>query len=130
MRVTNLTVQQQRIQDILRREEQMETANNRVSTGQRIERPSDAPDEIAQLLRARSQIAELTRRQIGIEDALPFMQAGESVLGDISAALLSARQSALQANNGSASPEERQAPEHQVRQARGQTREWAKPRRY
>jgi flagellar hook-associated protein 3 FlgL len=128
MRVTNLALQQQRIGEILRREEELESATNRVSSGQRIQRPSDAPDQIAQLLRAQSTVAELNRRQASVENALPFMQASESALGDISSALLSARQSALQANNGTLSPEERQTLTDQVLQIRDRVRDLANTR--
>src|SRR3954454_1864507 len=114
MRVADLTTQQRRIDDILRREGQLQAASDRVSSGQRIQSPSDAPDEIAQLLRARAQVATLSRRQSGIDNALPYMQATEATLRDISSALLSARQLALQANNATLNPEDRQALAEQV----------------
>ncbi len=108
MRITNLMTRQRRIGDILERQEQLEGARDRVSTGLRIRKPSDSPNEIAELLRARTQVAELTRRRANTDVHLPFMRASEAALGDIMGALREVRNLVLQANNGTVSPEQRQ----------------------
>jgi flagellar hook-associated protein 3 FlgL len=125
MRITNLTTRQRRIGDIMRQQERLEEARDRVSTGLRIQKPSDSPTEIAELLRARTQVAELTRRRASTDVYLPFMRASEAALGDISSALRDVRNLVLQANNGTASPEQRQVLAEQVGRLRDRMRELA-----
>src|SRR5579862_330093 len=107
MRVTTLQSQDQRIAEIQREEERLQTAQDQVSTGLRVQRPSDDPGAIADLLRTNSDIAGLTQQQASATAALTTMQASDAPLGDIATALGQAQTAALQANNATTSPEER-----------------------
>src|SRR5258707_4293818 len=99
MRVTSLVTREQRTAEILQVEEKLSRAQDQVSSGLRVQRPSDAPDQIADLLRTRSEVASLTRRRDGADAALSSMQASESALSSMSDALREARNLTLQANN-------------------------------
>jgi flagellar hook-associated protein 3 FlgL len=125
MRVTNLINQQRRVAELLRGQERLEAARDRVSTGRRIQRPSDNPGEIADLLRTRSQISDLERRTGSIDSALPSMRASEAALGDLSGLLREARVLTLQANNAAVNSEQRQALADQLGRIAVQVRERA-----
>lgn len=113
MRITTYASNQQRISDLLRSQERLEQAQDRVVSGKRIQRPSDAPHEISDLLRIRSEAASLKRRIAGANSALPAMKASEVATADIAAALREVRTQALQAN-GPLNPEQREALADQV----------------
>src|SRR5262245_458023 len=125
MRVTNLQNRQHHIAELLRGEERLDQTRDRVSTGRRIENPSDAPGDIAELLRTQSHVAELTRRQSATDGALVSMRASEAALGDVSNSLRQARTLALQARNGTVSADQRQVLADQIEQIAGRVRDLA-----
>lgn len=108
MRVTGQHSHQNRLAELMAAQERLEEARDRVSTGYRVRRPSDAPDQIAELLRTRSKTVELSRRKESIDEMLPTMKASEATLGDITTALREAKTLVMQANNASTSAEQRQ----------------------
>jgi flagellar hook-associated protein 3 FlgL len=114
MRVTTYMTRQQRTAESLRGQERLEAARTRVSTGKRIGRPSDSPQEIGELRRVRSEAAALERVRAGTETALPHMRAAETALGEMTALLRDVRCAALQAISGSADPEAREVLAAQV----------------
>jgi flagellar hook-associated protein 3 FlgL len=120
MRVTTLQVRDQRIADIMRDEQRLEETQSQVSTGKRIQRPSDAPDDIGTLLQTSSDVAALTRQRAGADAALPTMQASDAALGNIGTALRQVRTLALQANNSTISPDQRETIAGQIEQVRSQ----------
>src|SRR5688572_17952770 len=99
MRVTSHLSRERRIADVLRGQERLEDARDRVSTGKRVQRPSDAPSEIADLLRVRANVAELTRRRASADSALPTMKASASALQGMTDMLREVRTLTLQAAN-------------------------------
>jgi flagellar hook-associated protein 3 FlgL len=125
MRVTNYQNQQHHVAEMLRGQERLEEARNRVSSGLRIETPSDAPDQIAELMRTQSHAAELTRRGSAADAALVTMKAGESTLGDITSALRQAKTLALQARNAATSDDQRQLIADQIQQIAAHVRDLA-----
>lgn len=116
MRVTNYQNHQHHITEMLRRQERLEDTRDRVTTGRRIDAPSDAPAEIAELLRTQSRAAELSRRNDAAEAALIPMKAGEATLGDITSALRQAKTLALQARNAATGDDQRQVLATQIEQ--------------
>ncbi|HEV8632364.1 MAG TPA: hypothetical protein VGV61_18765, partial [Thermoanaerobaculia bacterium] len=125
MRVTNYQNRQHHIAELLRGQERLEDTRDRVSSGRRIQDPSDAPNEIAELLRTQSHAAELTRRRDATDAALVPMKAAESTLGDLSTALRQVRTLTLQARNASTSADQRQLLADQVQQIAGRVRDLA-----
>ncbi len=120
MRVTTLQARDQRIADVMRDEQRLEETQSQVSTGKRIQRPSDAPDDIATLLQTDSDVAALTRQRAGADAALPTMQASDAALGNIATALQQARTLTQQANNSTISADQRQTIAGQIAQVQSQ----------
>jgi flagellar hook-associated protein 3 FlgL len=118
MRVTSLAVRDQRIAEVLAEESRLQRAQEQVSTGQKLRRPSDAPDQIAELLRVRSSVAELTQTRAGMDAALPGMQASSAALQNMTDALRQAKTLGLQANNAALSADDRAAIADQIEQMR------------
>lgn len=123
MRVTTLQTRERRIDALLRQQVRVEKARDQVSSGRRIQRPSDSPGEIGELLRTRGDVAELGRRSAATEALLPAMRAGEAILGEISGALREVRNLALQANNDTGSDEQRASLADQVARLRDRIRD-------
>jgi flagellar hook-associated protein 3 FlgL len=118
MRVTNQQTHQARLAEIMRGQEALAEAQSRVSTGLKVNKPSDAPGQIAELLRIKSKSVELGRRKSSIDEMTPTLQATESTLGDITVALRSAKSLALQAANASTSDDQRALLADQIRDLR------------
>jgi flagellar hook-associated protein 3 FlgL len=125
MRVTTLYTRERRIDALLRQQARVEEARERVSSGRRIQCPSDAPGEIGELLRTRGHVAELTRRRDAADAFLPSMRSAEATLGEISGALREIRTLALQANNAATSEEQRVSLSEQVQRLRERIRDLA-----
>jgi len=123
MRITTLHTRERRIDALLRQQERMEEARDRVSSGRRIARPSDAPGEIGELLRTRGHVAELTRRRDATDAFLPAMRSAEATLGEISGAIREIRTLALQANSDTTSETQRESLAEQVRRLRERVRD-------
>src|SRR5947207_527164 len=128
MRITTLMTRDRRLAEIQQREQQLEETRQRVSTGQRIQNPSDDPGAIGELLRVHSQVEQMTQRQNNIDAALPAMKASEAALGDISTALRSAQTLALQARNGTVSDDQRQVLADQLHQINARIHDLANTR--
>ena len=118
MRVTTLMTSEQRTADILQAEQRLASAQDQVSSGKKLQRPSDAPGQIAALLQTRSDIANLTRQRDGADAALTDMQTGEAALNDMSTALTQIRTLTLQANNATVSADQRGVIADQIDQAK------------
>ncbi len=98
----------------MRGEQRVEDARTKVSTGQRINKPSDAPADIAELLRVNSEIGDLNARSAAVKAAIPIATAGEEAMGDITTALRQVKTIALQAANGATSSDQDQLLADQV----------------
>ena len=118
MRVTNQQTHQARLAEIMNGQEALAEAQARVSTGKKVLKPSDAPGQIAELLRIKSKSVELGRRKSSIDEMTPTMQATESTLGDITTALRSAKTLAQQAANAATSDDQRALIADQIRDLR------------
>jgi flagellar hook-associated protein 3 FlgL len=107
MRITTLLIQQRREAEVMRGQERLEEARNRVSTGVRIGKPSDSPTQIAELLRVQAQISGTQDFGVAINTSLPVAKGSESALGEITAKLREAKVLAIQANNAANGPDQR-----------------------
>jgi flagellar hook-associated protein 3 FlgL len=125
MRVTTYQNRQHHIAELLRSQEHLAETRDRVSSGRRIQDPSDAPNDIAELLRTQSHAAELTQRRDATDASLVSMKASESTLGDITSALRQAHTLALQARSASTSADQRQLLADQIDQIAGHVRDLA-----
>ncbi|WP_309723406.1 flagellar hook-associated protein FlgL [Armatimonas sp.] len=99
MRITTWMTHQQRLANLQSTEARLNKAQNQVSSGRKLERTSDNPTGAVELLTIQTRLTEREQQGASIKGALPLMKATESSLGDISNALLSARNAALRAAN-------------------------------
>ncbi len=99
MRVTQLGMQNAWIQNLQSRLGKLETINEQIATGKAIAKPSDDPAGAAQIVR----ISELSARNQqyleNIDRALAVQQYTESVLGDVSDAVMRAKSLAVEGAN-------------------------------
>lgn len=120
MRVTNQTLQQRRVRELMLSQQRLETAQTQVSTGRRVLKPSDDPGAIGSILRLRTEASALAQRKSDLTAASNTLKATETTLGEMTGSLREAKTLALQANNGSAGPDERRALATQVNRLRDQ----------
>lgn len=110
MRITTLMAQQRRQSELLSSQSRLEIAQQQVSTGRRILRPSDDAAGTSELLQLNTRLAERQQQSASMKRALPVMQATDSALGDISGNLQSAQNAALRgANTATMSQSDREA---------------------
>lgn len=99
MRVTTLYNQMEQTAELMQSESRVQQTQQEVSTGLKVQQPSDAPSQIGQILQVQAGIAETQTRQSDITAALPVAQAGESALSQLSSTLQSIQSLALQASS-------------------------------
>ena len=118
MRITTWNTTQHRLGRMLESQSRLATLQSQVSSGKKLERPSDDPAAASELLPLQTRLAERQQRMGNIDAASPLMGATESALADISTALASARTAGQQANSSATvSPAQRTALAAQVRAA-------------
>ena len=125
MRISTQATEQRRLATLFRSQQRLETAQDQVSTGKRLQRPSDSPADMGELLKTRSSLGTLARRNDALNAALPNMRASESTLGDMTSALREVRTQALQAKNATSTPEQRAALADQIGRLAGRVRDLA-----
>lgn len=125
MRLSTQATQQRRLANLFRSQQRLETAQEQVSSGKRIQRPSDSPTEMKELLKTRSSLGGLDRRNDALNASLPNMKGAETALGDMASALREIKTQALQAKNASTGPEQRIALADQIGRLAGRVRDLA-----
>ncbi len=89
--------------------ESMAQAQTVLSTGKRINSPSDDPVGSAQAIELQGQLAESNQFSSTATDTLSWLQTTDTALTSISTALTQARSIAVQGANGTLTPDEQQA---------------------
>lgn len=118
MRITTWNTTQHRLGRMMESQSRLATLQTQVSSGKKLERPSDDPAASSELLPLQTRLAERQQRMSGIDSASPLMSATESALADIGTALASARTAGQAANNSATvSQAQRAALAAQVRAA-------------
>src|SRR5262245_24109192 len=116
IRVTTLSMEQKRLADILRGQERLDDAQSRVSSGLRIAKPSDAPDQISELLRVQSDIAQNTSLSAAIDAIMPISKTADTALGEITNSLRQIKTLATQAINATTNDDQRAVIANQIGQ--------------
>ena len=109
MRVTTKMLHDDALRNLQANASRMSLAQERVSTGRRINRPSDDPGQTWTALKLRDAISELEQYVRNIDGADRTMSASENALGSAGDMLQRARELAVQGANGALSPSDRQA---------------------
>ncbi len=116
MRVSTNLVQQQAINAIIEQQSRTARTQMQLSTGRRIQSPSDDPAAAASVLDLAKVIDTTTQYQRNADAAESRLQVEEGTLGSMVDLLQRARELMVQAANGSQSAESRKATATEVRQ--------------
>jgi flagellar hook-associated protein 3 FlgL len=120
MRIATAYAQQIAIDGITERQSQLLDTQNQLSSGRRVNSPSDDPSAAAEAERLRSREARLGSEQRAIEQARQMLGSADGALGDATDLLQSARESLLAAGNATTGPADRAKYAEQLRQVREQ----------
>lgn len=100
MRVTNRMLINNMVNNIGTNLRRMEKYQNQLTTGKKINVPSDDPVVAARALKLRTDVSRLKQYEKNVKDALSWMEITESSLGNITEILHRARVLAVQGANG------------------------------
>ncbi|WP_338834385.1 Flagellar hook-associated protein 3 [Moorella humiferrea] len=100
MRITNRMLGQNVVRNINRNLEYMYRVQEQMSTGKRVNRPSDDPIVVARVLAFKTSIAANEQYKKNMEDAKGWIDASESALGMATDVLQRARELAVYGANG------------------------------
>ncbi|MBF4694506.1 flagellar hook-associated protein FlgL [Fusibacter ferrireducens] len=106
MRITNSMLIKDMLWNANRNLTGMAKSQNELSTGKRIQRPSDDPVGITQVLKYKADIRETEQYAENISDSLGWLEVTESALDDVKEILQRVRELTVQASNGTYNPED------------------------
>lgn len=107
MRVTNNMISQNLLRNLETAQERMSQLQDQMSSGQRINRPSDDPVGIQNALRMKSSISAVDQWKNNADEALGLMNTTDSTLGDMTSMLQRVKELAVQGANGVLSADDR-----------------------
>jgi flagellar hook-associated protein 3 FlgL len=107
MRIASLSSFDASVAQLQRRQEAMTTAQEKLTSGKRVMRPSDDPADAARAERALAAESRAIAQQRALDASRNAMQLTESALGDASELMQQARELMVGAGNGSYTDKER-----------------------
>ena len=116
MRVTTQSLSKQIIDGLQQAYQRMAKAQQVVTTGHQINQPSDDPIGAVRVLGFKSLEASLTQFNRNISSGQPFLEAADSVLGDVTDQLNRAKEIALSMANDTTTAVDRQSAAAEVHQ--------------
>ena len=116
MRVTTQSLSTQIIDGLQQAYQRMAKAQEQVTTGRRINQPSDDPIGAVRVLGLRSLEASLSQFKRNVDTAQPFLQQADSVFSDVTDGLNRAKEIALAMANDTTTPVDRQSAAAEVHQ--------------
>ena len=116
MRITSDMSQRHVLSDLRRVQERLATAQSQVSSGKRIEKPSDDPLGAERAMRLNDQLESTGAYRTAVDESRSWLDATDSALGSLSDIVQHVRELTLQAANGSTSDAGRQAIKAQIDQ--------------
>lgn len=125
MRITNSMMVNNMISNISNNLGRMDKLQNQMATGKKISVPSDDPVVAARALKLRTDVAEIKQYQKNVEDATSWMEITETAMSNIGDVLKRTDELAVQAANGTLSPEDTKVVAAEVSQLRKQLVELA-----
>ena len=120
MRIGTAYAQQIAIEGIAERQSRLLEVQGQMSSGRRVNSPSDDPAAAAEAERLRSREARLGSEQRAIEQARQMLGSADSALGDATDLLQSGRESLLASGNATTGAADRAKYAEQLRQVRDQ----------
>lgn len=107
MRISTQNIFDSSVSLLQKRQQQMQEAQQRLTSGKKVERASDDPTAAARAERAMTAIGRIDANQRALEASRNSMQLSESALGDGNELLLQVREALVAAGNASYSDPER-----------------------
>ncbi|WP_226654388.1 flagellar hook-associated protein FlgL [Pseudalkalibacillus hwajinpoensis] len=125
MRITQQMLSSNMTSQLQQNLSRYEKANEQVSTGKRINAPSDDPIGVQKSLKLASQLADNEQYERNTDYTLSWMETTDQALNSISNALQRANELGLQASNGTNSPEDQQTIAKEIEQLRAEIQDIA-----
>jgi flagellar hook-associated protein 3 FlgL len=116
MRVTSGMSQRHVLADLRRVQERLANAQSQVSSGKRIEKPSDDPLGAERAMRLNDQLATTSGYRNAVDESRSWLDATDSALDSLNQIVQHVRELTLQAANGSTSDAGRQSIKQQIDQ--------------
>ena len=107
MRVTNNMMTQNLLRNLETAQGKMDQLQNQLSSGHRINRPSDDPVGIQNAMRLKNNISSVEQWKNNAAEAVDYMSTTDSTLGDMTSMLQRARELTVQGANGTLAPMDR-----------------------
>jgi flagellar hook-associated protein 3 FlgL len=120
MRISTANRYEAAVDSLQRRQRDMAQAQTQMTSGKRINQPSDDPTGAARAERAYLASQRIASEQRSVDASRNAMVLAEAALGQSSEVLQNARETLVAAGNGSYSPNERAAQANQLSQVRSQ----------
>ena len=120
MRLSTSNMFEASISTLQRRQEQMQEAQERLTSGKRIQRASDDPTGAARAERARNTLGQVEASQRALEASRNSMTLAEGALGDANELLQQIREAMMAAGNASYSDPEREGLANKIQGLRDQ----------
>ena len=108
IRVTNQMILDNVLRNFQANESQLETTENKVSTGQAFTKPSDAPFDAAQAVTFKQRIGLNNQLLRNLDQAQSWLDSTDSALSTVTSTLQRARQLAIQGATDTNTPDDRQ----------------------
>jgi flagellar hook-associated protein 3 FlgL len=116
MRITSDMSQRHVLSDLRRVQERLANAQSQVSSGRRIEKPSDDPLGAERAMRLNDQLESTGAYRTAVDESRSWLDATDSALSSLSEVVQHVRELTLQAANGSTSDAGRQSIKQQIDQ--------------
>jgi flagellar hook-associated protein 3 FlgL len=119
-RISSANTYDNTVGQLIRRQNELGEAQQQLSSGKRVNRPSDDPTAAGRAERALANTARVDATQRGVDASKTLMVQSESALGDAGELLQQAREAMVAAGNGSYSDAERKTQAEHLRGLRQQ----------
>lgn len=116
MRITNAITTRNAVRSMLMSQQGMDRASRQISSGYRIEKPSDAPTDTSAVMGASGRIRALAQYTRNVQEARSALDAQENALNSVSDILTRARELAVSQAGSTATTQTRQAVKAEVDQ--------------
>ncbi len=120
MRIATANTYDNALEQLYKRQSELSAQQERVSTGQRVNRPSDDPAAAAQAERAMTRLTRIDVDQRALESQRAALATAESALGEATGLVQGARDLAISAVNGAYSARDRTTVANQIANLRDQ----------
>ncbi len=120
MRIATAYSYASNVSNLQKKQEQLESVQEQMTSGLRISKPSDDPAGISRAERAKVEVSKGKQLLRTVEASRAMMTQGEGALGNAVDLVQSAREALVAAGNGSYSASERSTLAEQLKQLRGQ----------